>query len=191
MMGSRALTARAVGRASRARRLGGLLAGMLLLTATARRVDGPQTPDGQALPSFDPRHFAEYGNARLAIETYLAQHKSRPRGANHFCTVAYGPIKGDTDRAPIAYVHWVEGKRLILWEPEAEHFHEQDLSLVMSRRDWDMVRDVQRHPDPYRMTDWIIERSFVDAVLADCARVGQRLTIAVPPPGSREARRPE
>jgi len=179
-MGGGPLTARRIGRAS-AR----VAAGALLLAA-AEPVAGPQTPDGRALPAVSPKRAAGFGDARFAIETYLAQVKPRPRGTHHFCAVAYR-FEEPGDRHS-AYVHWVEGRRLILWEPEGEHYHGQDLSLHMSRRNWDLVRDVQDHPDPYRMTDWIIERSFADAILADCARVGETVTVTVPQPGTPEAR---
>jgi hypothetical protein len=70
-------------------------------------------------------------------------------------------------------VHWVEGKALILWEPAPEN----PLPLIASRRYLHLQRDVVASEEDLKGSTYLVTRTWVNTVLADCTRVGDRYTV--------------
>lgn len=88
---------------------------------------------------------------------------------HHFCIVGYK----DASDGATAWVHWVEGKALILWEPASE----DPLPLLASRRYLNLQRDVVASEKDLRGSTYLVTKTWVNMVLADCTSVGDRYTI--------------
>lgn len=89
------------------------------------------------------------------------------RGPQHFCVVAYR----DQDGPPHAWawVHWSEARKIILWEGGD--------TLIHSRRDLDLDRDVVPTLDDVHGSTYLITRAWLEETLADCAKHGTRFVI--------------
>lgn len=123
---------------------------------------------------FDPRSDPAFGDARPAIRTFLAGAVPRPRGLQHFCVVGYRA--GDSR---LAWVHWREGRILILWEGSADPRYRGD-ALVSSRRQLDLDQDVVPGIDDLAGSTYRITRPWLDRTLADCRARGIRYVVTAP-----------
>ena len=94
------------------------------------------------------------------------------RGAQHVWAVGYHAADGEW-----AYVYWQEGHRLILWEGGAE-------GLVHSRRNLDLRKDVVEREEDLRGSSYLLTRSFVEGVLADCRTCGDAYVMELPRGGA-------
>ena len=112
-------------------------------------------------------------------ESLLRQLVLSKRGgaANNFCIVGYK----DSSGALTAWVHWVEGKALILWEPSQEGA----ASLIQSRRYLDLRRDVVATEEHVNGSTYLVTRSWVNHILSDCKSTGDRYFIRRTVPRAR------
>jgi hypothetical protein len=124
---------------------------------------------------FDQRRDPAFGDARKAIARFLASAVPRPRGPQHFCVVGYND--GESRRA---WVHWREGKALILWEGSADPVHADD-ALILSRRQLDLNTDVVPTSADIAGSTYRIDRLWLDRTLADCAARGTHYAVTAPP----------
>lgn len=131
-----------------------LLAALVLATAAA------------AVPTFDTRRAAGFGDAQVPLRAYLTGR--RRAGSQHFCVVGYRQPGGRQ-----AWVHWREGRRLVLWEPTGAGRE----ALRFSRRDLDLRRDVVAGEAALAGSSYRVTRAWVAGVLADCARAGTRYAV--------------
>lgn len=161
-------------------RMRGLAGGLMLaaaLSACAAReeaVAAPVAARAEALaPTFDTRADAAFGDATEALTTYLAAQEQPVGGAQHFCVVGYRQPSGDRT----AQVHWIEGKRLILWEAAADPEYTRT-ALRDSRRDLDLTTDVAADEAALAGSTYRVTRPWLEQVLADCAAKGTSYTIA-------------
>ena len=88
---------------------------------------------------------------------------------NNFCVVGYK----DSSGLVTGWVHWVEGKALILWEPSED----ARASLIKSRRYLDLQRDVVATEEQVKGSTYLVTKSWVDRVLLDCKSTGDRYLI--------------
>lgn len=123
---------------------------------------------------FDPRSDPAFGDARPAIRTFLASAVPRPRGPQHFCVVGYQ--LGDSR---LAWVHWREGRILILWHGTYGPGR-ADEALVDSRRQLDLAQDVVPTTDDLAGSTYRITRPWLDRTLADCRAPGIRYAVTAP-----------
>lgn len=142
-----------------------LLAGSLLLTAAT----------GEDAIPFDPRLDAAFGDARPALRQFLARAVPRPRGGQHFCIIAYRGAGWSN-----AWMHWREGRMLVLWEGRGEPGYPDD-SIAHSRRQLDLTRDVVPTPDDINGSTYLIDRPWLNRTLADCRAHGVSYTVMAPP----------
>lgn len=120
--------------------------------------------------TFDFRRDEGFHSPVPALQRWLARRPHPPRGLQHFCVVGYRFEDGST----LAWVHWQEGRMLLLWEgsdPEA-----REDALVRSRRQLSLDTDVVPTEDEVHGSTYLLTKPWVDALLADCARAGFRYT---------------
>jgi hypothetical protein len=140
--------------------------GILLAFVTSGSAHAKSPSDsGWDQPFSDPRPVAGnpwFANAQRVLE-FLVTRMGRRR-VNDFCVIG----QGDVD--PVAYVHWQQESRLILWEPTTDDIDD----LSKTRRDLNLKTDV--HPDPQGST-FIVTPKWVASLLVACNATGQRFRI--------------
>lgn len=159
----------------------GWAAGMMLWATLTGCAPAERAAAAAAVPvaletlasTFDTRAEAGFGDASAALATYLDAQDAPVRGPQHFCVVGYRQPSGDR----IAQVHWVEGNRLILWEPVADPEYART-ALRHSRRDLDLATDVVADEAALAGSSYRVTRPWLARVLADCAAQGTAYTIA-------------
>jgi hypothetical protein len=117
------------------------------------------------------RGAAGFGQAERVLRELVTAKRGGP--TNSFCVVGYK----DASDATTAWVHWVEGRALILWEPS-----NPPTPLVESRRYLDLTRDVVPSEKQLKGSSYLVTKSWVDGVLADCKRIGDRYVLGGSPP---------
>lgn len=125
-----------------------------------------------ARPTFDTRADPLFGDATGALMTYLDSREVWRGGPQHFCVVGYRHWTGERT----AEVHWVEGKRLILWEPAADRDFARS-AIRDSRRDLDLTKDVVPTRAGLMGSTYRVTQGWLDRTLADCAAKGASYTI--------------
>lgn len=149
----------------------------LLALAVLIRVCTAQA--GNAFPaSFDPVPSARfkpsttviYGNPQLPIKNLLlAEHKNHR--TQHFCVVGY-----QYENSEIAWVHWVDEKRIIMWE-QSDEISALETSLTHSRRDLKLGVDTVEKPEDINGSSYLVTRDWWQDVAKDCAKYGQKITV--------------
>jgi len=140
------------------------LAILLLLVALAAWGEMQETT------AFRVSKAAEFGPLKPALQALAREAKHR---TNHFCVVGYRLKDGEKQ----AWVHWKEGKQLILWEarsPESENV----AALVQSRRRIRLEKDVVATEAEVAGSTYLVTRSWVTEILQDCRAHGDQVTIS-------------
>jgi hypothetical protein len=127
------------------------------LSLQAQKIDTP----------ISVRGVAGFENPEQLLRQLVRARSRLP--VHHFCVVGYK----DTGDSVNAWVHWVEGKALILWEPASAN----PLPLIASRRYLNLERDVVASEEDIKGSTYLVTRTWVNTVLADCTRVGDRYTV--------------
>jgi hypothetical protein len=127
-----------------------------------------QTFAVDAEPGFKP--------VQPALQAYLAGQEAPAAraGAQHFCVVGYR--SGDNR---YAWVYWLEGQRLVYWEPAADDVESKE-TLTRSRRELNLRKDVVASTRELRGSSYRIDRPWLKRLLADCRRRGQAYDIRRP-----------
>ena len=145
-------------------------AAMMLAAVPAAGGAGHAAEPGR--PTFDTRADPLFGDATGALMTYLDSREVWRGGPQHFCVVGYRHWTGERT----AEVHWVEGKRLILWEPSADRDFARS-AIRDSRRDLDLTTDVTKTAAGLMGMRFHVTQAWLDRTLADCAAKGTTYTI--------------
>lgn len=108
-----------------------------------------------------------------ALQAYVEAQPTPPaaRSRQQFCVVGYG--QGDKRHA---WVYWHQGQRLVYWEPAGEDIESKE-TLTRSRRDLNLRRDVVATPAELGGSTYRVDRPWLNALLADCRRRGERHTL--------------
>ncbi|MHC9539654.1 MAG: hypothetical protein AB9903_09040 [Vulcanimicrobiota bacterium] len=93
---------------------------------------------------------------------------------NHFHIVGYRSADGDD----LAWVYWVEGRALILWEPTASP--EYPVSLSTSRRYLRLDKDVVSSEEDVHGSTYLVTRAWADSVIKDCIKNGSHFVVRRP-----------
>jgi uncharacterized cysteine cluster protein YcgN (CxxCxxCC family) len=101
----------------------------------------------------------------------LAGHKAA-RTLNHFCVVGYRNLDGST----YAWVHWQEGKALILWEPHVPDAPGEDLGA--SRRYLRLNKDVVATTDQVNGSTYKVTQAWVQQITHACEVYRERFEIS-------------
>jgi hypothetical protein len=118
-----------------------------------------------------------FGSPEKLLRELAAAKSKLP--VHHFCVVGYKHAgSGETT----AWVHWIERAALILWEPS-----DVPEPLARSRRYLDLKKDVVASQDNLQGSTYKVTQSWVDGVIADCAKAGDKYTITA---ASKPARKP-
>jgi hypothetical protein len=94
------------------------------------------------------------------------------RRLNHFCVIGYREPSG----YEYAWVHWEEGKALILWEPAADPARPEPLSTA--RRFLRLDRDVVASEEHLGGSSYLVTRQWVSRVTSDCKAHGDKFKIS-------------
>ncbi len=95
-------------------------------------------------------------------------------GPQRFCVLGRG--QGDTRHA---WVIWLSGQRLVHWEPAAAGMDSKQ-TLVHSRRDLDLRRDVVDGTDRLRGSSYMVDRAWLNRLQAECRQRGQQYIVPRP-----------
>jgi hypothetical protein len=132
--------------------------------------DFPTAFDPAPLSRFKPSKVLNYGKPLLPIKKLLADENKNHR-TQHFCVIGYQFSNGQ-----VAWVHWVEEKRLILWEQSNES-SAIETSLTHSRRDLKLNVDTVKTIDDINGSSYLVTRDWWQAVAKDCAKYGEKATV--------------
>jgi hypothetical protein len=171
-MYSRKLNARNVLSLSTIRRHGrglwlALIAGGLSVAAFAA------FPQDEGDRPFDPRLDPGFGDASVPLREFLRDRHVRARAPQHFCIAGYQ--NGGEKRA---WVHWQEGKKIILWLGATNPVGAKT-SIARSRRVLDLRHDVVPTAVDLKGSTYLVTRQWADHVLADCEARGDKYEISV------------
>lgn len=97
----------------------------------------------------------------------LVARKAKTR-KNTFCVIGYRYPDGNEQ----AWVHWREGRAVILWEPV-----EGLADLTQSRRYLRIPRDVVADEAALKGSSYLVTRKWVDTLLGDCREHGETLVL--------------
>ena len=95
-------------------------------------------------------------------------------GPQRFCVLGRG--QGDSRHA---WVIWLSGQRLVHWEPAAAGVDPKE-TLVHSRRDLDLRRDVVDSTNALRGSSYLIARPWLNRLQAECRHRGQQYIVPRP-----------
>ncbi|HOY69771.1 MAG TPA: hypothetical protein PL131_00715 [Methylotenera sp.] len=132
----------------------------------------PRAFDPTPIARFKPSNTFVYGPSKSQLhlkKLLLTEHKNKRN--NHFCVIGY--VWSDNE---IAWVHWVEEKRLILWE-QSDDMRSFETSLTNSRRDLKLGVDTVEKPEDINGSTYLVTREWWQAVAQDCAKHGQKITL--------------
>jgi len=129
-----------------------------------------------AAPYFPVEPEPGFRPVGAALEAYLDQQPpaSVASGPQRFCVLGRG--QGDTRHA---WVIWLSGQRLVHWEPAAAGV-EPKQTLLRSRRDLDLRRDVVDRSDALRGSSYLIDRPWLNRLQAECRQRGQQFIVPRP-----------
>ncbi len=116
----------------------------------------------------------QYQQPKEALVGYLKQQKTKGK-KNHFCIIAYRILR-ETQKTEVAYVHWPEGRRLILWEPVIEGRPVED-GLTYSRRQWNLRTDVVATDKDINGSTYLISKPWLRQLQYDCEKNGKKISL--------------
>lgn len=109
---------------------------------------------------------------QAALESY-AGGKTGQEGVQHFCVIGYRVQHSSQSEAfKFAWVYWHEGQRLVHWKPAATDVDPKE-TLIRSRRDLDLRKDVVASPRELGASTYRIDQPWLRRLLADCRQRGQ------------------
>lgn len=129
-----------------------------------------------AAPHFLVESEPGFRPVRIALEAYLdAQPPGTvPGGPQRFCVLGRG--EGD---ARHAWLIWLSGQRLVRWEPAAAGVEPKE-TLLRSRRDLDLRRDVVDSASQLRGSSYLIDRGWLMRLQTECRQRGQHYIVPRP-----------
>ena len=127
-----------------------------------------------ALPARPETHFQvegdpHFGSPRALLRRFLLDSHASGATPQHFCVL--GRELANRDRT--ALIFWREGNKLILWEGQQPPWR-----LFLSRRLWDLRRDVVDTPREVNGSSYLLTRDWVEEMRHACALEGESLTVA-------------
>jgi hypothetical protein len=167
------------------------VAAVFLAVASVKATPAVPRPVRGALPEtsayFSVLRHPSYPQPRPLLQTFARserQRSPRPSRVDHFCVVGYR----DTDAAvgEHAWIHWIEGRVLILWEPAADRTH--PLPLAASRRILHLDQDVVATEAEVGTSTYRVTRHWAEGIIQDCKRHGDQMVIPFTP--ATKPRRP-
>lgn len=127
---------------------------------------------------FDTRTAKYFGDATVPLKAYLAAAVPPPVGPQHFCIIGYDPGPDDNGAdGKMAYVHWREGQRLILWNSVSDPAYFED-SIKWARSNLDLTKDVVATEADINGSTYLVARAWVDEILRSCAARGAQYTVS-------------
>ena len=138
---------------------------------------GGEAPFPEALEPAPAARFivsqnAAFGALEPAARTIVAAEALHTQ-THHFCVIGYELDDGQ----PLAWVHWMETQRLILWDGSSDpEFREK--GLLYSRRDLRRDTDTVDTAADIAGSTYLETRAWWDAVVQDCEAHGEKLLLA-------------
>lgn len=120
-----------------------------------------------------------YRPVRPSLQSYLRQQPGKGRSQQHFCVIGYEqPTQSESRANQIAWVHWIEGAKLVLWLPTGTVSGlPTKYTLLHSKRNLNLKKDVVSTPKEIGGSSYLVDRPWVDALMADCRNRGERFTL--------------
>ena len=120
-----------------------------------------------------------YKPVQAALHAYVDGHGT-PHGVQHFCVIGYRVQRSpQAETFNVAWVYWHEGQRLVHWEAAAADVDSKE-TLTRSPRDLDLRKDVVAGSRDIGSSTYRIDRPWLQHLLADCKRRGQRFETGRP-----------
>ena len=131
------------------------------------------------LKTFQVSKTDGYRPVRPSLQNYLRQQPGKDRTQQHFCVIGYEqPTQSESQSNQIAWVHWIEGSRLVLWLPVGtDSGFPSEYTLLNSKRNLNLKKDVVSTPEEIGSSSYLVDRPWVDALIADCRKRGERFTL--------------
>jgi hypothetical protein len=122
---------------------------------------------------FDTAADPNFGPATVPLRVMMAEAGVPRRRADVFCIVGYRYSGGER----IVYVHWPRENKLILWEGGTDPVSRPQ-SIARSRRALDLRTDVVAKKADIGSSTYLVDRTWVNQKIADCAKHGQQVRVA-------------
>ncbi len=113
-----------------------------------------------------------YPQPRQTLERLVLENGTE--NVNHFHITGYR----FADEYNHAWVYWVEGRALILWEPTA--YPEYSVSLSTSRRYLSLDKEVVPFEKDLHGSTYLVTRAWANSVIRDCMKRGDHFLIYKP-----------
>lgn len=120
---------------------------------------------------FDTRSEPHFGDATVPLREFLHEHHTIATKPQHFCVAGY---RSGTETH--AWIHWSEGKRIILWDG----FNTSEgakTSIARSRRVLDLRKDIVPTEADIAGSTYRMTRAWANQVIADCNARGVKYAI--------------
>lgn len=121
---------------------------------------------------FSIRQHSGYPEPGKSLELLVRTHGTRR--TNHFCVIGRR-VPGSFEHA---WVHWKEGRALILWEPTSDPSYQRRLSG--SRRYLDLDRDVVASKEEIGGSNYLVTREWVNQITSQCDAHGDKFVVLKP-----------
>jgi hypothetical protein len=118
---------------------------------------------------FSIRKHAGYPEPERTLQQLVAEKGTT--ASNHFCVLGYRTANGDQ----YAWVHWKEGRALVLWEPVVDANH--PATLTSSRRFLRLDQDVVASEGDIKGSTYLVTRAWASQVQSDCIRHGDKFLV--------------
>ena len=154
---------------------------LCLLTALVLGFSAGASRAGEAFPpEFDQVPLGRFAPSRSEFFGPLAPAAKRlvlfekkNRAPQHFCAVGYTHSEGQVN----VWVHWKEGKRLLLWRGNSDP-DLREKGLIQARRDLKLGKDTVERSDDLKGSTYMTTRAWWEAVAKDCEAQGAKVAMA-------------
>jgi hypothetical protein len=127
-----------------------------------------QKPLSRFVPS-----SSEYFGPLAPAAKRLVRAEKKNLWRQHFCAIGYKYAEDEIN----VWVHWREGKRLVLWQAYSDP-EMQEKGLILSNRDLMLGKDTVERKEDLQGSTYMETRAWWEAVAKDCAAHGEKATLA-------------
>lgn len=132
----------------------------------------PEAFEQKPVSRFVPSSSEFFGPLAPAAKR-LVQAEKRNHRPQHFCAIGYQYADGSIK----VWVHWQEGKRLILWQGNTDP-EMREKGLIHTNRDLQLGKDTVARAEDIQGSTFLETRAWWESVAKDCAAHGEKVTLA-------------
>ena len=149
-----------------------LLGASLMSSACWAEEVFPEAFEQKPLSRFAPSSSEFFGPLAPAAKR-LVQAEKKNHWHQHFCAIGYKYGDGEIK----VWVHWREGKRLLLWQGNSD-LEMREKGLILANRDLLLGKDTVEHKEDIQGSTFLETRAWWEAVAQDCAALGEKARLA-------------